>query len=165
MSTSPNEHAELLDAVRRELRLSTSLGALVSEAVAERLKINSTDLESMDFLNLYGPMTPGRMAELTGLSSGGVTRLIDRLARAGYVRREADPNDRRKVIIQPTWEASDSHVLPLFAGIAREMGGLMRSYSAEDLRVILGFLHGWTEVMSGQITEIRGLGEEGAARG
>jgi DNA-binding transcriptional ArsR family regulator len=156
MSTGPEAYDDLLDALRRELRLSTSLGALLSQAVAERLGVNSTDLESMDFLNLYGPMTPGRLGELTGLSSGGVTRLVDRLERAGFVRREPDPNDRRKVIIQPAWEASDLHVQPLFAGVAREMGALMRSYPAEELQVILSFVHGWTGIMSGQIAWIRG---------
>jgi DNA-binding MarR family transcriptional regulator len=164
VSTGAGERGELLDALRRELRLSSSLGVLFSDAVAERLGINSTDMESVDFLNLYGPMTPGRMGELTGLSSGGVTRLIDRLARAGYVRREADARDRRKVIIVPTWEASDSHVMPLFAGMAREMGALMESYSSEELRVILGFMERSTAIASGEIARVRGLppGEEGA---
>ena len=157
MSTGPDEYLELLNAVRHELRLSTSLGVMLSQAVAERLGINSTDLESMDFLNLYGPMTPGRMAELTGLSSGGVTRLIDRMERAGYVRREADPKDRRKVIIQPTWDAGASHVEPLFAGLARDMGALMHSHPPEELRVIRDFTHRWTEIMSEQIAWIRGL--------
>jgi DNA-binding MarR family transcriptional regulator len=61
----------------------------------------------MDLLNTLGPMTAGELAGRTGLSSGATTRLIDRMERAGYVRRRSDEHDRRCVIVEPvetrTW--------------------------------------------------------------
>lgn len=50
-----------------------------------------------------GPITAGRLAEITGLTTGAVTAIVDRLKRAGYLRRERDPGDRRKVVIHPVW--------------------------------------------------------------
>ena len=58
----------------------------------------------MDFLNMEGRMTAGRLAELTGLTTGAITGVIDRMEKAGFVRRERDDSDRRKVFIAPVPE-------------------------------------------------------------
>ena len=88
MSRGPVTRVEQVEAVKEQLARNGALSVLFSEAVAERAGINATDLESLDFLRREGPMTAGRLAELTGLSTGGaITALIDRLEKAGFVRR------------------------------------------------------------------------------
>src|SRR5579859_730322 len=92
------------DAVR-ELKLQLRhfvVELLVSNYEAtEEVGLNATDLASLCLLLLHGPAPAGRLAELTGLTTGGVTGLVDRLEQGGFVRREVDPGDRRKVIISP----------------------------------------------------------------
>ena len=73
---------------------------LYSDAVAGRLGMPSTDVECLEVLITSGPTTAGGLAEVTGLSTGAVTRMIDRLEQAGFVRRVADPADRRRVIVE-----------------------------------------------------------------
>ena len=70
------------------------------EAVAARLGLNGTDLRSLDLIGSEPEMTPSRLAELTGLTTGAVTGILDRLERAGFVRREADPDDRRRTLVR-----------------------------------------------------------------
>jgi DNA-binding MarR family transcriptional regulator len=70
------------------------------DAVARSAGLNSTDLQTVSLLISQGPATPGELAERTGLTDGGaITAVIDRLEKAGYVSRERDVNDRRRVIV------------------------------------------------------------------
>lgn len=84
------------DALRRFIAQAIA----AHEAVAARLGINATDLRSLDLIGSEPEMTPSRLAELTGLTTGAVTGILDRLERAGFVRREADPADRRRILIR-----------------------------------------------------------------
>src|SRR5512138_3089279 len=82
------------------LRRSSAAGVLHSQAIARRVGINSSDLECLDLILMKGPSTAGEIARHTGLTSGAVTGLIDRLERQGLVERAADPDDRRKVLVR-----------------------------------------------------------------
>jgi len=79
-------------------------GALHAEAVAEVLGLDATALRCVGFAWTEPDMTPGRLAELTGLTSGAVTGVLDRLERAGFIERVADPADRRRTIIRVSHE-------------------------------------------------------------
>ena len=96
----PEERAGLIRALDRMLQLVSSQSVLVSEAIAERLDMHPSDLEALGFLIGEGPVPAGRLSAITGLTSGAVTRMIDRLERDGYVRRESDPRDRRRVLVR-----------------------------------------------------------------
>ena len=93
------------------------------QAVAECVGLNVTDHKCLDVLVRSGPMTAGQLAQLTGLTTGAVTGVLDRLERAGFVRRQSDPSDRRRVIAQPLIEQAERKIAPLFAGLARDDGG------------------------------------------
>src|SRR5918994_2391650 len=71
------------------------------QAVADELGLNITDHKCLDLIHRFGSMPAGRLAELTGLTTGAVTGIIDRLEKAGYARRANDPNDRRRTIVEP----------------------------------------------------------------
>src|ERR1700741_448260 len=81
------------------MRKASAQGTIFAAAVAERAGISSSDMDCMDFLNLEGRITAGRLAELTGLTTGAITGVVDRLEKAGFVRRERDESDRRNVFI------------------------------------------------------------------
>jgi DNA-binding MarR family transcriptional regulator len=145
----------ILEALNRETRLSSTLTVLFSQAVAERLGVHSTDVETLDLLNLMGPLTAGRLAELTGLTTGATTRLIDRMERAGFAHRRSDPNDRRRVIVE--WSAeSAGQIVPLFEPLGRRLGELWQGYSDEELALVLDFTRRTNEILSEENHRLRG---------
>src|SRR5271166_2853674 len=93
---------QLVEALNLAARQASGLGVLFGEAVAARLGINHTDLECLGMVLLKDGLTAGEIARETGLTSGAVTGVIDRLERAGLAHREADPGDRRKVHVRHT---------------------------------------------------------------
>src|SRR6201991_5352412 len=97
--------AALMLELEHAVRKSSALGVIFGQTVANAVGISSSDLECLDFLNIEGRVTAGRLAELTGLTTGAITGLLDRMEKAGLVRRERDEEDRRKVYIAIVPEA------------------------------------------------------------
>jgi DNA-binding MarR family transcriptional regulator len=145
--SSEEPEVDLVSQVTREVRLMSSFDALLSQAIAERVGMHSTDIETLDLLNVLGPMTAGRLAELTGLSTGATTRLVDRLVRAEYVERRADPGDRRRVIIAPM-DANLETVGDLYRPLTEKLTALWSSFSPAELKVILRFVQGSNTAVS-----------------
>jgi DNA-binding MarR family transcriptional regulator len=140
VSTTPeSRREELLTLLMRELRLMSSFDALFSHAVAERVGVHATDIETMDLLNTLGTMTAGELSERTGLTSGATTRLIDRLVRKGYVRRKADESDRRRVLIEPIYE-NLGEIEQLYGPMAEGMASVMSGFTDAQLAVIIDFV-------------------------
>ncbi len=157
-STNSSDRAALVAALTGALREVTALGVLFSQAMADHLGIGSTDMECLDLLMRNGPVTAGRLAELTGLTTGAVTGLIDRLERAGYVRREQDPNDRRRVIISSNSER-EAELLSLASGMQQAVEALYTRYTDAELALILGFVNRASAVSKDEISR---LGREAA---
>src|SRR3989442_798557 len=97
--SSAKMRAALLQELEHALRRSSAHGVIFGQTVANVAGISGSDLECLDFLNLEGRVTAGRLAEVTGLTTGAITGVVDRLEKAGLVRRERDESDRRKVFI------------------------------------------------------------------
>jgi DNA-binding MarR family transcriptional regulator len=139
MSSSQPDRAALLAGVLREVRRMTAQSVLISQAVSERFGLNSSDLECLDLALLSGGATAGEFAKVTGLTTGAITGVIDRLERAGYVRRERDPTDRRKVVVRAR-PARTRRIAPLYDSLQREMTALWSQYDDQQLALILDFL-------------------------
>jgi DNA-binding MarR family transcriptional regulator len=92
-------HDELVQALNRVARESSALGTLFAETVARRLGVSHSDLECIDIIALKGRLTAGELARESGLTTGAITGVIDRLEKAGLARRERDADDRRKVYV------------------------------------------------------------------
>jgi DNA-binding MarR family transcriptional regulator len=120
------------------LRRSSAQGVIFGQTVANTVGISGSDLECLDFLNLEGRVTAGRLAEVTGLTTGAITGVVDRLERAGLVRRERDPADRRKVFIAIVPE-NVAKVGRFYEHMQRGMVKLWESYSDAELRLLLEF--------------------------
>jgi DNA-binding MarR family transcriptional regulator len=93
----------------------------------------------MCLLQLHGPATPGWLAEMTGLSTGAVTGLVDRLERGGYVTRAQDPQDRRRVIVAPDLERFARDIQRHAPARAPVTLDFLRGYPAAQLRTIRQF--------------------------
>jgi DNA-binding MarR family transcriptional regulator len=99
-------------------------------------------------------MTAGRLAELTGLTTGAITGVIDRLERTNFVHRERDPHDRRRVIVQPHLERY-VEAAPVFGPLADAIDGLLAGYSDDQLALLLDFSTRANAVTLEQITRLR----------
>jgi DNA-binding MarR family transcriptional regulator len=129
--------AELLAELRRAAQTSATDGILFHQAVADRVGLHVTDLRCLNLLSQAGPLTAGELGQQLGLgTTGAVTRMVDRLERAGYVRREIDPGDRRRVIIHPLPERLTA-IAPHYQGMATAWNDLLGVYSDEQLALFL----------------------------
>jgi len=155
VSTPRLDRAALLGALFDELRQVSSLSVLFSQAVADRVGMTPTDLETLDILWRSGPIPAGRLAELTGLTTGAVTGLVDRLERRGYARREPDPTDRRRVIVRPVLEHAEREIEPHFAALGRAMNELFARYRDEELAVMLDVMTRSNQIVFEQIAKVR----------
>jgi DNA-binding MarR family transcriptional regulator len=135
--------AEMLRALAREFRQSTGLGASLLRAVASRMGMAVTDVQVLDLLESTGPMTAGQIADHTGLTTGSTTSLLNRLEEAGLVRRERDPDDGRRVIVQLTSGADPLQAIaPTFDALSKTLEDLTAPYDDEHLAFLLEVLAG-----------------------
>jgi DNA-binding MarR family transcriptional regulator len=129
----------------RELKLHLRhfvVELLVSNYKAtEEVGLNATDLAALCLLLLHGPTPAGRLAELTGLTTGGVTGLVDRLEQGGFVRREVDPEDRRKVIVSADPARVERDLFPHFPSLeSAAKAEFYDDFTVAELEVITAFL-------------------------
>src|SRR5215831_6041146 len=131
---SADSRRQLVDGLVLDLR-QFAIGLQVANLeVAEAVGLNPSDLGCLCLLLLHGPSPAGRLAELTGLTTGAVTGVIDRLERAGFARRALDPSDRRKVIVKPDEAKVERELLPRFAQLNRATtAAFYTQYSQDEL--------------------------------
>ncbi len=142
--TDPADTPEVPAEVReRFVSLSRELSAVLvafHSQVAERVGLSATDSKCLDLaVRADRPLTAGQIADLSGLSTGAVTGVIDRLERAGYVRRVRDPDDRRKVLVEVT-RGNLTRFGNVIEGLGVALGRVLARYSPDELKVIESYL-------------------------
>ncbi|HVK05819.1 MAG TPA: MarR family transcriptional regulator [Armatimonadaceae bacterium] len=165
-ATGPAEvkdRGELLEALQHACRDIGAATIMFHHSVAERLGLNATDHKCGDILFRSGPLTAGDLAERTGLTTGAITAVIDRMEKAGFVRRERDAEDRRKVIVHPNCERMKQEVAPLFASLAEEVNALWATYTDEQLALALDVMRKTGAALYAQTVRLRDETEAAAA--
>lgn len=155
VSSEPGDRTELLRALDDQMRKTSALSVMLSQTVAERVGLNPTDMEAMDLLFLNGAMTAGRLAELTGLTTGAITGIVDRLEDAGHVLRMPDEHDRRRVIIQPQPERAMREIGPLYEPLAERMQELYADYTDAEIATMLDFMTRACDICANHIATLR----------
>ena len=142
------------DDVRREIglllrRLTVEVDA-VGERFAELHGLGRTDVRAlvaiMDATRSGAALTAGGLGSAVDLSSASVTALVDRLERAGHVRRVRDPEDRRRVVLEMS-ESAMTAGGSFFGGLARDLVDAMGGYTDAELAVVHRFLAEMTRVV------------------
>jgi DNA-binding MarR family transcriptional regulator len=140
MSESPDDVKRDDEGLARLLgRALTAQAVAYYEALAERLGLNATDVRSLELLSLEADVTPGRLAELTGLTTGAVTGVLDRLEKAGLVRRESDPADRRRIIVRLIPDRI-GELATTIQPLARATDDLLQRYAPAERAAIADYL-------------------------
>jgi DNA-binding MarR family transcriptional regulator len=153
LSTPERERAvaELREAMQR----STLYTVLLHHTTASKAGLNVTDAQCLNALSLDGPQTPGRLARMMGITTGGaITAVIDRLEKAGFVKRSRDPDDRRRVIVELVPENADRFAR-YFDPIAEEFAEHLSGYSDAELHALSAYMRHSNETMPGLIDRVR----------
>lgn len=159
---------ELLDTLNLTLSRQVSTRTiLMHAAMADCLGLNHADHKALDLIyeaERDGKlMTAGQLAEQSGLTTGSVTSLVDRLEKANFVRRIADPHDRRKVVLEPT-HARDLELGALFMPLAAAAAELSARYTDAELEVIVDYMRRSIALVEQETHRLRALAAERAAK-
>jgi DNA-binding MarR family transcriptional regulator len=134
---------------------------MFNEAVGRLLGLSGVERKCLDVLRRLGPVSAGAIGEHTGLTTGAVTGLMDRLEKAGYVHRERDPGDRRKVIVQLVPNEEMTRVLQAaFGPFSAEMAAITAGYSEDERAVIGDWVRRTTEALVAHTQRVLKLAEE-----
>jgi DNA-binding MarR family transcriptional regulator len=121
---------------------------LHNATVAQQVGLGSSDSQFLTLLDVHGPLTAGRLAELSGLTTGTVTGVVDRLEAAGFVRRERDPADRRRVVVTPRPEGK-ARLSEHYREHGEHLAAVLASRDAAQLQVLADFFAEVTGVVDG----------------
>lgn len=155
--TARRSKRDLVDELVKEFRLSGNQDNAFDKLAAERLGVNETDLHCLNIIESSGGLSAGELAVQSGLTTGAVTGVIDRLERAGYVRRASDRTDRRRVRVEVT---------PMFYKQADRIWGpvaadwqstLTREFTAQELQRITNFLRTTNKLARRHLERLRKL--------
>ena len=134
-------HSQLLDSLEEQSRELSTRTVIFHHLIGERLGLNPPDHKCLDvIIRTRTPMTASQLAEETGLSTGAITGVVDRLEKAGYVRRKRDRTDRRLVFINVLMDRAIVKLSPIFDPIKQASRSLYSKDSDEDLAIILDFV-------------------------
>ena len=149
---SKQELAE--EIVGRLARRHSTAAVLFHHVVAERLGLGPTDHKCLDLVHERGAMAGSDLCAITGLTSGAITGVVARLERAGYLRREPNPRDRRKQVLQLALERSP--IQDVIAPLRKDVAALLENFDTRQLTAIAEFLARTTDLIYRHASLLRG---------
>lgn len=155
--------AELRDQLSAEMQRYIAASVRHQVAIAHQLGMPVSDVHALTALLEFGPFGVSRLADVMGMTTGAATRLADRLERDGYVRREPDAADRRRVVLHVVPERMSEvarHYQPMDARWERQIG----KYTEAELRLLLKFLTEGRASAQEETTALRSGGRSHATR-
>ncbi len=139
MSSDMESGRREVTAVVTEIRLLSAEIDRLDQHAADQFGVNRTDLRAIEALSNARSLSPTALADKLGFTTGGVTTVIDRLERAGYVRRVPDLSDRRRLVVEATEHLAEREQA-IFGGLLRALPELVSTFSTAELGVIATFL-------------------------
>jgi DNA-binding MarR family transcriptional regulator len=152
-----SDRGDLVNALAREMPWYISAAVRFQVAVAHQLDMPVTDVHALAALLEAGPVGVGRLAELMGTTASAVTRLVDRLERGGYVGREQDPADRRRVVVHVVGERV-ADIARFYEPMDARWRRQIARYSEAELRFLLEFLRQGREHAEAETAQLRTSG-------
>jgi DNA-binding MarR family transcriptional regulator len=147
-----SKYADLIMLIRKETRMAT----LFVQTVAETSGIHPTDIKCLDFLTEKKIATAGDLARITGLTTGAITSAIDRMEKAGFIERKADPKDRRKTLIQLR-VSHPRHLQLVHHLFSDKLPAILDQYSAAEIELIVDWNKKMATALQEEILTLRSL--------
>jgi len=117
-----------------------NINILLVAAIAERIGLSATEFECCSLIQEHGPFTAGELARHCRLTTGGMTGMIDRLQKAGFARREPDPNDRRRVQVRAVYNrAASKKVIAMYKPLQKIFDDIHAAYTPEQLDFLVDY--------------------------
>ncbi|MFA7216918.1 MAG: MarR family transcriptional regulator [Candidatus Paceibacterota bacterium] len=150
----PATRKKIIDSLISSLHKETRAATLFVHTISEITGIHPTDIKCLDFLSEVHSATAGELAKITGLTTGAITAVIDRLESAGFVKREADVKDRRKIIIR--FIAGRPNHLGLVQDLfANKIPNLLSTYKTDEIKLIEEWNIKMAEVLHNEIEKLK----------
>jgi DNA-binding MarR family transcriptional regulator len=153
--SSSQTRAQVMHDLSIQFRYVSANSVLFSQVVADKVGLHPTDTECLDYLLLNGASTAGQLATLTGLTTGAVTAVIDRLEKAGYVKREHDAKDRRKVLVVPNEEKAYREIGQYSMRMQTVFDTTCEGMTDEELAVVLRFIAKANSLVADAVADVR----------
>ena len=147
------EQAEFEQLMRRQAVQALALGQAAGEVVG----LNATQINCLNLIALEGPMTAGQIAAGIGLTTASTTAVLDKLEAEGYVQRERDPNDRRRVTVSINMERAMAEISPLFLPLTQSRTRLLGNHTPEQVNLILDFIRENTRILAEAVERLRAM--------
>ena len=144
--------SELGQQLRDEIMGYFGAASDFSESVAKKLKLSRTDMRCLELIGRHGPLTAGRLAEESGLTTGAVTFILDRLEQAGMVTRRRDTEDRRRVWVEIEPDAQ-KRLQEMQQPVAEQMREVTQHFKADELAVVRDYMRQAKEVFQRQVRD------------
>ncbi|CAL1518854.1 MarR family transcriptional regulator [Chitinophaga sp. MM2321] len=146
--------AEVIKRIRKLNQQYAYTSIQMHEAIARKAGLSGTDHKYLGFLMQKGQMTAGELSNLTGLTTGAVTGLIDRFEKKKLVKRKFAEDDRRKVIIEPNTKNIMALLVPLYKEFRNKSEELIASFSNKEIKIIETYFLKATEIMNETINKL-----------
>lgn len=157
------ERQQKLEQLNQACQELGNRSVLMSHAVASEVGLNATDFECFDSLRMAGThITAGQLAQATGLTTGAITGIVDRLERAGFAERCQDPADRRRVFVCPILTKCQK-IMELYGPLSQNFQQLTKKYTNEQLDIIADFVKNAADMLHAETGRIRDAAESGQA--
>lgn len=147
IASRSGKRAELLQTLGDLARRFSTTTVFLHQVIAQTFGLNATDTRCLDLILTHpdGTMTAGRLAQLSGLTTGAITHILDRLETRGFIERVRDIVDRRKVFIR-VQEESLKPLLPKYEALGKAYITLVEQYSDRELKLIFGYMQKMTQM-------------------
>jgi DNA-binding MarR family transcriptional regulator len=134
---SKQQLVQELDFIERE---RGNITVLFTNSIAQHLGLSATEFECLDTIGNNQPITAGQLAKLCGITTGGMTGMLDRLEMAGFVRRQRDPKDRRRVLLeQVSDQKTIQKIIKLYQPMSEGFEACCADFNTKELAIILRY--------------------------
>lgn len=137
----------IIDKFRIASRQYSDTSIFMHEAIARKAGLSGADHKYLGLILQHKELTAGDIAKLTGLTTGAVTGLIDRLETKKLLKRQLTKDDRRKVIIIPNVENSMKLLQPIFKELHKKTAELIASFTDDEIQIIERYFTEATTIM------------------
>jgi DNA-binding MarR family transcriptional regulator len=148
ISSTDSDRRRLTSSIKQSLRALSIQLSLLNHQVGAHLGLNDVDLDCLDLIARYGPLSPSALAQRASLHPATMTGILDRLERGGWVIRERDPSDRRAVVVRALRDRN-AELVRLYGGMNSSMSEICASYGVTELAVLADFLRRTVEAGQG----------------